>query len=480
MTAAARIATGLAGDCEIRGLTSDSRRVEPGFLFAAFPGAKVDGRAFVREAVARGAAAVLAPVGAAIDAAVPVIADAKPRQAFARMAAAFYGRQPETAMAVTGTNGKTSVAHFTQQVWSSLGHRSGYIGTLGAWGGGLKRDGSLTTPDPVVLHDILRAMADGGATHVAMEISSHGLDQFRADGVKLAVAAFTNLTRDHLDYHGTMEAYRVAKFRLFGEVLPAGATAVVNADSAEFSAIESMCRARGIRVIDYGIAGSAVRLANVSPDVSSQSVELSLGGRPHRIRLPLVGRFQVSNALCALGVAIATGADPGAAVAALEGLSGVPGRMQQVGAHASGAPVFVDYAHTPDALETVLTALRPHVRGRLIVVFGCGGDRDRGKRPLMGERARVLADTVIVTDDNPRTEQASLIRSAILAACPGATEIADRDEAIAVAVTGLKAGDILLIAGKGHEQGQIVGDRVLPFDDVAVARKHLAATGNAT
>jgi len=424
-------------DVEISGLTADSRAVRPGFLFAAFPGTKSDGRAFIPDALAKGAAAILAPEGTPLapGSNVPMITDAEPRKKFARMAASFHGRQPATAMAVTGTNGKTSVAHFTQQLWAMLGHTSGYVGTLGAWGGSLRRDGSLTTPDPVVLHEILRGMAEGGVSHLAMEISSHGLDQFRADGVALAVAAFTNLTRDHLDYHGTMEAYRNAKTRLFAELLPAGGTAVLNADSHEFRQLDAICRGRGIRVIDYGIGASAIRLIDSAPGADHQKVGLAVNKVAHRITLPLVGRFQISNAMCALGAVLATGAQSHDAVAALEKLQGVPGRMQLAGTHRSGAPVFVDYAHTPDAIETVLTALRPHVTGALRVVFGCGGDRDRGKRPIMGERARVLADDVIVTDDNPRTEDAGAIRAEILKGCPAANEIGDRDAAIKTAST---------------------------------------------
>ena len=469
-------------DRDIVGLTSDSRLVRPGFLFAAFPGAKSDGRAFIAEALARGAVAILAPEGTALDGSltstIPLITDPVPRKRFAHLAAVFHGRQPATAMAVTGTNGKTSVAHFTQQIWAALGRNAGYLGTLGAWGGSLTRDGSLTTPDTVVLHEILRAMADGGVTHLAMEISSHGLDQCRADGVKLSVAAFTNLTRDHLDYHGSMEAYRAAKARLFTEVLPSGGVAVLNADSAEFSEIEAICRRRGIRVIDYGIAATAIRLIDCRPGATSQTIALAIGSKQYRIELPLVGRFQASNALCALGCVIAAdNRDTDAAVAALSHLNGVPGRMQLAGTHACGAPVYIDYAHTPDALETVLTALRPHVGSRLAVVFGCGGDRDRGKRPIMGERARVLADDVVVTDDNPRSEDAAAIRAQVMAGCPGAAEIADRETAIAAAIARLTRGDILLIAGKGHEQGQIVGDRVLPFSDLDMARKHLGVPG---
>jgi UDP-N-acetylmuramoyl-L-alanyl-D-glutamate--2,6-diaminopimelate ligase len=473
----------MAIDPIVTGLTSDSRQVRPGYLFAALPGTKADGRTFVMDAVERGAAAVLADADGGgsgdwkaglLRRNVALLVDENPRRRFAQIAAAFHARQPATVMAVTGTNGKTSVAHFTQQLWAAAGHAAGYIGTLGAWGGAVRREGSLTTPDSAVLHEILRDMARDGVTHLAMEASSHGLHQCRADGVTLAVGAFTNLTRDHLDYHGSMDAYRAAKFRLFEMLLPAGATAVLNADSPEFPALDRICRARKLRVIDFGVDGVAIRLREAAPQLSGQRLTLSVFGKDYNITVPLAGRFQVYNAMCALGCVAAGGGNIAERVAALERLRGVPGRMQHVGNRASGAPVFVDYAHTPDALETVLTALRPHVGGRLIVVFGCGGDRDRGKRPLMGERAGVLADSVIVTDDNPRTEDAATIRAEILKGCAGATEIADRETAIAHAIAMMARGDILLIAGKGHESGQIIGQSVIPFSDVDVALRHLS------
>ncbi|MDX2222046.1 MAG: UDP-N-acetylmuramoyl-L-alanyl-D-glutamate--2,6-diaminopimelate ligase [Rhodospirillaceae bacterium] len=468
-----------AGAAQIAGLTSDSRQVAPGFLFAALPGSKADGRAFVDAAIERGAAAILLPEGSEIDRAkaqargVSLLFESAPRRRFAQMAAAFHGRQPETVIAVTGTNGKTSVAHFAAQILKAAGRVSGYIGTLGAWGGAVRIDGSLTTPDPVALHQVLSRMADAGVTHLAMEASSHGLDQFRVDGVRVAVAAFTNLSRDHLDYHGSMEAYFAAKARLFGEVVRADGTAVLNADVPEFAALDRLCAARAIRVISFGAHGRDLRLTDVAPTAAAQTLRVAIAGRTHVIELPLAGRFQASNALCAAGCAMATGVEPAVALAALAGLQGVPGRMQLAGRHASGAPVYVDYAHTPDALDTVLNALRPHTAARLIVVFGCGGDRDRGKRPLMGARACELADLVIVTDDNPRSEDPAAIRSQVLAGCPHATEIGDRAEAISFAVSQLRHGDVLLLAGKGHEAGQIVADRVIPFSDVDAARAAL-------
>ena len=471
-------------DLDISGLTADSRAVKPGYLFAALPGAQADGRAFIGEAVARGASAVLAPPGTDLGAAtvgdagpVRLITDSNPRRRFALMAARYFGAQPDTVVAVTGTNGKTSVAHFTQQLWSALGRKAGYMGTLGAWAPGLHVDGSLTTPDPVRLHSLLAEMAKHGTTHLAMEASSHGLHQFRMDGVKVSVAAFTNLTRDHLDYHGSIAAYLAAKLRLFSDLMISGGVAVLNADASEFHAFEAAAKLRGHKIMSFGRNGAAIQLTDHTVDGDAQRLTILVSGKTYAVRLPLAGAFQVSNALCALGCVLASGAEPDRAIAALENLHGVPGRMEQAGRHASGAPVYVDYAHTPDALETVLSNLRPHVGsgGRLIVVFGCGGDRDKGKRRLMGERAQSLADVVYVTDDNPRTEAAAEIRAQVMQGCPTATEIGDRADAIATATASLKSGDVLLIAGKGHESGQIVGSSVLPFNDIDVARAALGA-----
>ena len=465
-------------DLDITGLTADSRAVKPGFLFVALPGAKQDGRSYIEDAVTRGATAILAPPGTdlaanrADSAGVPVrlITDSNPRRRFALMAARFYGAQPETVAAVTGTNGKTSVAHFTRQIWAKLGYQAAYLGTLGVIAPGLTIDASLTTPDPAKLHTLLADMAARGVTHLAMEASSHGLHQFRIDGVKVGIAGFTNMTRDHLDYHGSMAAYLAAKLRLFSDVLSNEGTAVLNADSSECAAFEISCRLRGQRIFTYGKAGATMRLAGSHIEGAGQMLDLVVLDKPYRVRLPLAGAFQISNALCALGFAVAGGADPAAGVAALEHLRGVPGRLEHVALHGTGAPIYVDYAHTPDALETVLNALRPHATGKLAVVFGCGGDRDRGKRRLMGEIASRVADIAYVTDDNPRTENAAAIRAEVMQGCPGATEIGDRAEAIAVAVNKLKAGDVLLIAGKGHETGQIVGTTVIPFIDANVVR----------
>ena len=467
-------------DLDITGLTADSRAVQPGFLFAALPGVKQDGREYIVDAVKRGATAILAPPGTDLAegrvtiTGVPVrlITDSNPRRRFALMAARFFGAQPETVAAVTGTNGKTSVAHFTQQIWTALGLKAGYMGTLGAYGPGVQVDGSLTTPDPTKLHIMLAEMADRGVTHLAMEASSHGLHQFRVDGVKIAIAGFTNITRDHLDYHGSMAAYLAAKLRLFSDVLMVGGTAVLNADSTEYPAFETACALRGHRVLSYGNAGTALRLNSAKIDGASQILNLVVLEKSYTVRLLLAGAFQVSNALCALGFAIAGGADVDKSVAALEHLHGVPGRLERVGLR-NAAPIYVDYAHTSDALETVLNALRPHATGKLAIVFGCGGDRDKGKRRLMGDVANRLADVVYVTDDNPRTENAATIRAEVMQGCPRATEITDRADAIATAVNALKAGDVLLVAGKGHEIGQIIGTNVIPFNDADVVRHAL-------
>lgn len=460
---------------DIVGLASDSRAVKPGFLFAALAGVKTDGARFIDDAVRNGAAAVLAEPDAELAqrlaaANVAFVADAEPRARLAAIAATFFGRQPATVAAVTGTNGKTSVATFTRQIWTQLGFAAGSLGTLGVQAPGFEVVLAHTTPDPITLHRLLAELAGRGVDHLAMEASSHGLDQHRLDAVQVRAAAFTNLTRDHLDYHPSVEAYFAAKMRLFDAVMPPGGTAVVNADSDWYGAVAELAQARGHRLISYGARGADLRIERLAPHAHGLHLDLTLFGARHAIDLPLVGTFQAGNALCALGLVIACGADAGKAVAALSHLSGVPGRMQAVATTAAGAPIFVDYAHTPDALETVLRALRPHASGRLVVVFGCGGDRDRGKRPLMGRLAAELADVAYVTDDNPRTEDATGIRAAIMAACPGGIEIGDRAAAIDTAVTGLQAGDVLVIAGKGHEQGQIVGNVVRPFDDAAVAR----------
>ena len=471
------LAAGPGADVAVTGITADSRAVAPGVVFAGLPGVKADGAAFAAEAVRRGAVAVLVGAEAEVpaDLGVPVLRDADPRRRLALMAARLHAPQPETVVAVTGTAGKTSVADFTRQILAAAGRKAASLGTLGVVTAEGTRYGSLTTPDPVALHETLAGLAREGITHVALEASSHGLDQRRLDGVRFAAGAFTNLGRDHMDYHPTVEAYLAAKLRLFDTLLPPGAAAIVDPAEPMAGRVARVAATRGLKVLTVGPEGEAVRLVEATPAGTGQRLVVTAGGERHEVVLPLLGGFQVSNALVAAGLAIAVGVAPKDAVAALAGLEGAPGRLDLVGRTADGAPVFVDYAHKPDALEAVLATLRPITDGRLIVVFGAGGDRDRGKRPLMGAVAARLADVAIVTDDNPRSEDPATIRAAILAAAPGAVEIGDRAAAIERAVAMLAEGDILVVAGKGHEPGQIVGDRVLPFSDHAVARAALAA-----
>ncbi len=458
-------------ETEITGLTADSRAVEPGFLFAALPGSTVDGRKFIDTAIANGAAAILAPDGTIVeDGSVALVTSKDARAALAHIAAAFYNDQPKTIAAVTGTNGKTSVAHFTRQIWSLLGHKAVSMGTLGLQlpDGSVKP--SLTTPDPVTLHADLAGLARDGVDHVVMEASSHGLDQRRLDGVRLRAAAFTNLSRDHLDYHGTLDAYLNAKARLFSELLPADGIAVLNADIPE---LKSLASAFGGKTITYGRNGKDLKLTTAEPSHYGTRISLSAFGQETEINLPLAGAFQVFNVLCAAGLAIACGGDITGVLNSLPQLQGVPGRLEHAGT-TQGGSVYIDYAHTPDALENVLNAMRPHTTGRLIVVFGCGGDRDRGKRPMMGRVATDLADIAIVTDDNPRSEAPDVIRKEIMAGAPGANDIGDRETAIREAVSMLSDGDVLIIAGKGHETGQIIGDEVRPFNDLLIARTAIA------
>jgi UDP-N-acetylmuramoyl-L-alanyl-D-glutamate--2,6-diaminopimelate ligase len=463
---------------EISGLTADSRQVRDGYLFAALPGSRADGRAFIGDAKKQGAAAVLAPEGTVlegVDAGLPLITAANPRRALALMAAAFYGAQPETIAAVTGTSGKTSTAIFTQQIWAHAGLKAASLGTLGLLPErdyGLK---SLTTPDPVSLAACLKALADEGFDHLVMEASSHGLDQYRLDGVRVKSACFTNLSRDHLDYHASMEAYLAAKARLFSELLDAEGTAVLNADVPEYDELRALCEKRGVTVWSYGFAGEELRLTEIAAEPGGLKVSFDLFQEPHVVSLSLAGRFQAFNVVGSLGLAISSGVEPASAIASLSSLQGVPGRMEPVGETPAGGHVYVDYAHKPGALETVLTALREHTRAKLHVVFGAGGDRDAGKRPMMGEIAQRLADEVIITDDNPRSEDPAAIRAEIAAAAPDAENIGDRGEAIRRAVAALGPGDCLVIAGKGHESGQTIGGRVLPFDDREVARAAIDA-----
>ena len=463
----------LAVDPEITGVTADSRLVRPGFLFAALPGAKVDGKSFAAGAVQAGAAAVIAS-GPIEGLNAPVIEAYDPRRTYALAAAAFWGKQPQTCVAVTGTNGKTSVATFCRQIFTRLGHRAASMGTLGVRAGDEQlTPPGLTTPDAGDVARLLAQLADRGVTHLALEASSHGIDQRRIDGVHLTAAGFLNLTQDHLDYHATMGAYRAAKLRLFDTLLPRGAIAVLNADSEAFPAFAATATFAGHPLMSVGERGQALKLASRAALPDGQRLSIVSEGRTYDIKLPLVGAFQASNALVAAGLCIAAGEEVEPVLAALEHIEGAPGRLQRVGAGPRGGEAYVDYAHTPDGLETVLKALRPHAAGRLIVVFGAGGDRDRGKRPIMGEVAARLADVVIVTDDNPRSEQPAAIRAAIIASAPGAREVGDRAKAIAAGADMLGEGDILVIAGKGHERGQTVGGRTLPFDDVAQTRQAL-------
>lgn len=467
------------GGLEIAGITADSRRVAPGYMFAALPGGRTDGRAFIADAVARGAVAVLAPPGTGWPPGVPprpLLQDPEPRRRLAQIAAGLAGSQPGTVVAVTGTNGKTSTVEFLRQIWAGAGHKSASLGTLGLIAPGFEPGPGLTTPDPVSLAETLAGLARAGVQHLAVEASSHGLDQFRLDGVRVSAAAFTNLTRDHLDYHGSEDAYRAAKLRLFAELLPQGAPAVASSDldPVTLEALRAIAARRRIALTTVGSNGGAARLLSVEPRPSGQILRLDTPRGRRDIELPLPGRFQADNALMAAGLATALGLHD--ALGRLCALSGVRGRLELAGILPNGAAVYVDYAHTPDALERLLTALRPHTVGRLHVVFGAGGDRDRGKRPLMGAAAARLADLAIVTDDNPRTEDPAAIRAAVLAGCPGGRDIGDRRSAIAAALDGLAAGDVLAVAGKGHEQGQTIGGTVIPFDDVAVVRELIGSS----
>lgn len=459
------------GALEISGLSADSRRIEKGMLFVALSGTKADGAAYVADAVARGASAIVA--GHALDAAVPVIVVANPRRFLALAAANFFGRQPATMVAVTGTAGKTSVASFVRQIWAEAGHAAAQIGTTGVVSPTRNDYGSLTTPDPIGLHRLLAELADEGVTHAAMEASSHGLDQCRLDGVRLAAAAFTNLGRDHMDYHPTVEDYMAAKMRLFDTLLPKGSPAVIFADDPWSVEAIRVATEAGHKVLTVGRNGQFLALKRVEHFRHKQVAEVHFGDEIFEVHIPLAGDFQVANALVAAGLAIATGVPAAVAMKALEKLQGASGRLELVGQSKAGALAYVDYAHKPDALENVLTSVRPFTTGRVITVFGCGGDRDKGKRPIMGEIACRLADIVIVTDDNPRSEVPAVIRSEIMAAAPKGIEIGDRAQAIRAAVAMLSAGDTLIVAGKGHEEGQTVGDVTLPFSDHAELRKAL-------
>jgi len=457
-------------DSEVTGFAIDHRKVARGSVFGAFTGAVFNGEDFIGEAVDRGAVAVVARPQAPVER-VPLLADPEPRRLFAELAAKFYAPYPETVVAVTGTNGKTSTVEMTRQIWRMSGHRSASIGTLGVTTSDEQVKTGLTTPDIVTFLSNMAGLKRMGISHAAYEASSHGLDQHRCEGVPLAAAAFTNFSRDHLDYHQTMDAYFEAKMRLFEELLPPGRPAVIWTDDPRSGEVSERARRRGHQVLTVGRQGKLIRLVEQSPTALGQALQVEHGGKVYKLGLPLIGAYQASNVLTAAALVLATGGDWDDTFAAMQRVSPVRGRLERAVISRSGVPVYIDYAHTPDALEAAIAALRPHVEGRLITVFGAGGDRDQGKRPEMGAVATRLSDVVIVTDDNPRSEDAAAIRSAIMAGAPGATEVPGRREAIAEAIRIARDGDIVLVAGKGHETGQIIGDKVLPFDDALVARE---------
>lgn len=468
------------GARQFQGIAADSREIRPGFLFAALTGSRTSGAQFIEDAVKRGAVAILGSPDLADTVkalGVKFVPAANPRQSLSRIAADFYGAQPATIAAVTGTNGKTSVAAFVRQIWAYQGRKSASLGTVGIDSPSGHVALGHTTPDPVRLHAELARLKRDGVDYLAIEASSHGLDQYRLDGLKIAVAGFTNITRDHLDYHNTFENYLTAKLRLFSELLPDKGSAVVNVDAAHADEFVNASRKRSLRILTVGRQGTGLRLIAQSPQPRGQSLTVRYLDREYRMLLPLAGEFQASNALVAAGMTLATGDAADAVFAALERLKGAPGRLELVARTRQGASIFVDYAHTPDAIETVLKALRPHVTGRLHIVFGCGGDRDKGKRPLMAAAAARFADCVIVTDDNPRSEDPAVIRKEVLAGAPGAREIPGRREAIREAVAALAPDDALIIAGKGHEDYQIIGKDVLPFSDRTEATKAALALG---
>ena len=462
-----------APDTTVTGFAIDHRKVAPGVVFGAFQGAVVNGEDFVPAAVAGGAIAVVARPEAAVEGALHV-ADAEPRRKFAELAARFFAPFPRMAVAVTGTNGKTSTVEMVRQLWRMAGFHAASIGTLGVTTGDDQVSTGLTTPDVVTFLSNVAGLAREGVSHVAFEASSHGLSQYRTEGLRVSAAAFTNLSRDHLDYHGTMEAYLEAKLRLFSEVLVEDGVAVVWADDPMAARVAEVARSRGIRVISVGTQGETLKLVGRVPTLLGQGLAIEAEGKTYKINLPLIGAYQAANALVSAGLVIAAGGDVATTLSALSRLQPVRGRLERAVIAQSGAPVYVDYAHTPDALDAAISALKPHAAGRLIVVIGAGGDRDQGKRSAMGAVAAAMADQVIVTDDNPRSEDPAAIRAMVLEGAPVATEIGSRRDAIGAAIAAAGPQDIVLIAGKGHEQGQIVGDLVLPFDDVSVAREMAA------
>ena len=461
---------GIASDSSVTGFAIDHRKVVRGNVFGAFRGSRFNGEDFIPEAVANGAVAVVAAVGAKVEG-VPHLADPEPRALFARLAAKFFAPYPEVIVAVTGTNGKTSTVEMTRQMWRMAGHRSASIGTLGVTTADEQVKTGLTTPDVVTFLNNVAGLERMGISHVAYEASSHGLDQYRAEGVPVAAAAFTNFSRDHLDYHPDMDAYFAAKMRLFDEVVDADGTAVVWTGDPKSQEVVGHAQRRGLKPMTVGPDAETIALVSRAPTALGQSLVIRFDGKDYKLSLPLIGAYQAANVLVAAGLVLATGGDWATTFSAMGRVSPVRGRLERAVISRAGAPVYVDYAHTPDAIEAAIMALRPHVEGRLITVLGAGGDRDEGKRPEMGAVAARLSDVVIVTDDNPRSEDPALIRKAVLAGAPGAIETGDRRAAIGQAIAMAEAGDIVLVAGKGHEQGQVVGDQVLPFDDVTVARE---------
>jgi UDP-N-acetylmuramoyl-L-alanyl-D-glutamate--2,6-diaminopimelate ligase len=454
----------------VSGFAIDNRKVAPGTLFGAFAGLRVNGEDYIPAAVKAGAVAVVARPEAMVEGAIHIAHD-NPRRLFAQLAARYFAPFPDVTAAVTGTNGKTSTVELARQLWRMLGHKSASIGTLGVTTSVDQVSTGLTTPDIVTFLSNMAGLKREGITHAAFEASSHGLAQYRTEGLPVSVAAFTNLSRDHLDYHGDMDSYFDAKMRLFDEVVAPQGTAVVWADDAWSDKVIHRATKRGLRVLSVGVQGQALRLANRTPTQLGQTLDVEVEGKLYKVNLPLIGAYQAANALTAAGLVIAGGEDVGKVLELLGRVQPVRGRLERAVITRAGAPVYVDYAHTPDGLRAAIEALRPHVRGKLIALFGAGGDRDAGKRPQMGQVAAELADHVIVTDDNPRSEEPSSIRAAVMAGAPGAEEIGGRRAAIAAAIAQAGGDDIVLLAGKGHEQGQIIGDRVLPFDDVTVARE---------
>lgn len=462
--------TGIQSDLRVTGFAIDHRKVAPGTVFGAFRGARFNGEDFIAEAVAAGAVAVVARPEAKVEGAEHVRAE-EPRRAFAALAARFFQPFPQTVVAVTGTNGKTSTVEMTRQLWRMAGHHAASIGTLGVTTADDQVTTGLTTPDVVTFLSNMAGLAREGVSHAAFEASSHGLSQYRTEGLRVGAAAFTNLSRDHLDYHATMEDYFAAKMRLFDEVVADDGTAVVWMDDPRSAEVVRRAKARGLRLITVGEGGEDMKLVDRSASLLGQTLKVEAAGKAHRIAIPMIGAYQAANVLTAAGLVIASGGELEMTLANLSRLQPVRGRLERAVITRAGAPVYVDYAHTADALRSAIDALRPHTEGRLITVFGAGGDRDVGKREEMGKVAAALSDLVIVTDDNPRSEDPAEIRRAILAGAPSAREVAGRREAIAAAIEEAQAEDIILLAGKGHEQGQIIGDRVLPFDDLQVARE---------